>query len=500
MCLRFVFLLITRIAAWLRLSRRQETWKTTEILILRHQLAVLQRRQPHRPKLTWADRALLAALLGVIPKARRHGLRLLVTPDTILRWHRDIVRRRWATRFMRGRTGRPTTRRTIRALVLRLARENPGWGYRRIHGELAGLGVTVAASTVWEILKTNGIDPEPRQTGPAWSRFLRSQAEAILACDFFTVDLLNGTQASVLAVIEHATRRIRILGVTLHPTGEWATQQARNLLMDLGGQAERMKFVIRDRGSSFTAVFDAVLAAAGIRTVLCSVRTPRMNAITERWIGGCRRELLDRTLVWNQHHLRRILREYETHHNQHRPHRSLHGAAPLKPLPEPVDLEQCRVRRQTRAGGLINEYRLVALLGRGFRHAQAIVPDELWARIGPLLPVVPRRADHPGRKRLDNRKVLSGILFVLYTGIPWEFLPQEMGFGSGMTCWRRLRDWQEAGVWQKLHEALLAELNAAGALDWSRAVIDSSHVRALKGGPKRDRARLTVPGPARSTT
>jgi transposase InsO family protein len=144
----------------------------------------------------------------------------------------------------------------------------------------------------------------------------------------------------VLAVIEHATRRIRILGVTLHPTREWTAQQARNLLMDLGGQADRVKFMIRDRGSDFTDIFDAVLADAGIRTVLCNVRTPRMNAIAERWIGGCRRELPDRTLIWNQHHLRRILRDYESHHNQHRPHRSLHGAAPLKPLPEPVDREQ----------------------------------------------------------------------------------------------------------------------------------------------------------------
>src|ERR1022692_1998695 len=145
MCLRLVFLLITRLAAWLRLSRREETWKTAEILILRHQLAVLQRR-PRRLRLNWADRALLAALLGVIPKARRHGLRLLVTPETIVRWHRDIVRRRWAARSMPGKTGRPATRRSIKALVLRLARENPEWGYRRIHGELAGLGVKVAAS------------------------------------------------------------------------------------------------------------------------------------------------------------------------------------------------------------------------------------------------------------------------------------------------------------------------------------------------------------------
>jgi putative transposase len=193
-----------------------------------------------------------------------------------------------------------------------------------------------------------------------WSQFLSSQAEAILACDLFSVDLLDGGQAYVLTVIGHAARRIRILGVTLHPTGEWITQQARNLIMDLGEQAEQMKFMIRDRGSNFTAAFDAVLADAGIRTVLCNVRTPRMNAIAERCIGGCRRELLDRTLIWNQSHLQQILRDYESHHNQHRPHRFLHSAAPLKPLPEPVDLGQYRVRRQARVGGLINEYRLVA--------------------------------------------------------------------------------------------------------------------------------------------
>jgi putative transposase len=360
MCLRFVFLLITRPTSWLRLSQREETWKTAEILILRHQLAVLQRRQPRRLALDWADRAFLATLFAVIPKARRQALRLLVTPDTIVRWHRDIVRRRWAARSMRGKAGRPAARRNIRALVLRLARENPGWGYRRIHGELAGLGAKIAASTVWDILKNAGLDPTPRRADPTWPQFLRSQAEAILACDFFTADLLDGTQAYVLAVIEHATRRIRILGVTLHPTGAWTSQQARNLIMDLGEQAHRVKFMIRDRGSNYTAAFDAVLSDAGIRTVLCNVRTPRMNAIAERWIGGCRRELLDRTLTWNENHLRRILREYETHHNQHRPHRSLDSAAPLKPLPEPVDLEQHRVRRHPRVGGMINEYRLVA--------------------------------------------------------------------------------------------------------------------------------------------
>ena len=191
---------------------------------------------------------------------------------------------------------------------------------------------------MWEFLKKAGIDPAPRRSGPTWSQFLRSQTEAILTCDFFTADLLDGTQAYVLAVTEHLTRRIRVLGVTLHPTSAWTTQQARNLIMDLGDQTDRVRFMIRDRGSNFTTAFDAVLADAGIRTVLCNVRTPRMNAIAERWIGGCRRELLDRTLIWNQAHLQQILREYEIHHNLHRPHRSLHGAAPLKPLPEPVDL------------------------------------------------------------------------------------------------------------------------------------------------------------------
>src|SRR6266851_725050 len=323
MCLRFMFLLTTRLAAWPRLARREETWKTAEILILRHQLALLQRQQPRRPKLKWADRALLATLLTLIPKPRHHEQHLLVTPDTILRWHRGIVRRRWTARSNRRKTGRPATRRNIRALVLRLARENRDWGYRRIHGERAGLGVRVPASTVWEILKNAGIDPAPRRSGPAWPLFLRSQAEAIVACDFFTADLLDGTQAYVLAVIEHAGRRIRILGVTLHPAGSRTARQARNLLMDLGEQAHRVKFMIRDRGSNFTAASGTVLADAGIRTVLCNVRTPRMNAIAGRWTGGCRRELLDRTLVWNQAHLRRILRAYEIHHNQH----------PATPLP-----------------------------------------------------------------------------------------------------------------------------------------------------------------------
>ena len=357
MGLRLVYLTISRLFGWLRLSRRSESWKSAEILLLRHQLTVLQRQAPARPKTTWADRALLAALLEVIPRRRRASLLLMITPETVLRWRRDIVRRRWARKSQHKRPGRPATHHNIATLVLRLARENPGWGYRRIHGELAGLGIRVAPSTVWEILTNARIPPAPRRAGPTWAQFLHAQAEAILATDFFTVDLLDATTVYVLAVIEHATRRIRILGVTAHPDNAWETQQARNLLMDLDERAGAINFLLRDRDTKFPAAFDAVFTAAGIRILQSPVQAPHANAIMERWIGGCRRELLDQTLIWNQRHLLRVLRDYEAHHNEHRPHRSLKQAAPLKAIPAPAtDLNAIRVRRHDRIGGVIHEY------------------------------------------------------------------------------------------------------------------------------------------------
>jgi putative transposase len=197
-------------------------------------------------------------------------------------------------------------------MVLRLARENESWGYRRIHGELAGLGIVAAASTVWQILKDAGIDPAPRRDGPGWTEFLRSQAQAILALDFFTVDLLNGVKVYVLAVIEHGNRRIRILGATEHPVQSWVVQQVRNLLMDLEDAGTRVKFVLHDRDASFIAASDAVFQAAGARIVRSAVQAPRMNSVMERWIGSCRHELLDRTLIWNQSHLMRVCASTKT--------------------------------------------------------------------------------------------------------------------------------------------------------------------------------------------
>jgi putative transposase len=360
--LKLIFLIVSRAVSVLRLSCRESWWKDAEILMLRHQLSVALRERPRtHSQLTWPDRAWLALLAGTLPTERLAAMRLIVTPGTILRWHRGIVRRRWARRSRHGRSGRPPVRRKIRSAVLRLARENESWGYRRIHGELAGLGVTVAPSTVWEILKSAGIDPAPRRDGPGWAEFLRSQAQGILALDFFTADLLNGAKVHVLAVIEHGTRRVRVLGATEHPVQSWVVQQARNLLMDLEDAGTRVKFVLHDRDASFTAAFDAIFQAADIRVIRSAVQAPRMNSIMERWIGSCRRELLDRTLVWNQRHLMTVLREYEDFYNTHRPHRTLSQAAPLRPLPDGVtDLNHFRVQRRDRAGGMIHEYRLVA--------------------------------------------------------------------------------------------------------------------------------------------
>jgi len=248
--------------------------------------------------------------------------------------------------------------------VLRLARENPQWGYRRLHGELLVLGVKVAASTVWELLKDAGIDPAPDRASSTWTQFLRSQAEALLACDFFETTTLSGAQLYVLAVIEHATRRIRILGATAHPNASWVAQAAKNLVMDLDDAGLRARYLIRDRDGKFPELFDAVLHDAGIQVVLTGVRMPRMNSIMERWVQTCRHELLDRTLIWNQRHLLHALREFEQFYNAHRPHQGIANARPLHPLPPPIadpnKIARLDVRRHDRLGGILHEYRHAA--------------------------------------------------------------------------------------------------------------------------------------------
>jgi transposase InsO family protein len=232
--------------------------------------------------------------------------------------------------------------------------ENPTWGYRRIHGELAGLGYTLGASTVWEIIKAASLDPAPRRTGPTWQEFLTAQAEGIVACDFFHTITLR--RLYVFFAVEHTTRRIRILGVTAHPTGGWVTQQARNLLMDLEDAGHRVRFLIRDRDTKYTTAFDAVFTAAGADVIKIPVHAPRANAICERVVGSIRRELLDRILILNIAHARTVLREYEARFNTHRPHRTLNQAARLRALSTvPADPDGLTIRRD-RLGGLLHEY------------------------------------------------------------------------------------------------------------------------------------------------
>ncbi|MDQ3765670.1 MAG: integrase core domain-containing protein [Actinomycetota bacterium] len=282
----------------------------------------------------------------------------IVTPATVLCWHRDLVTRRWTQ--PRRRAGGRSTASELRQLVLRLASENPTWGYRRIHGELAGLGYRIAPSTVWSILKRAGIDPAPRRSAPTWRQFLTAQAHGILATDFFCVDTVLLHRLYVLFVVEHATRRVHLLGITANPTSAWIAQQARNLLMDLDDRLAGFRFLIRDRDSKFTGVFDAIFASEGIPILRTPVRAPRANAIAERWIGTLRRELLDRVLIVNRHHLETVLAKYVAHFNAHRPHRALHQAAPLKPLPHVASSPDLRLRRRDRLGGLIHEYTQVA--------------------------------------------------------------------------------------------------------------------------------------------
>ena len=320
---------------------------------MRHQLAVLQ-RQVTTPRLSWADRAVLAALARLLPKGRLGQLRLIVSPRTLLRWHAGLARRRWA--YPRRAPGRPRTAQRIRALVLEMAYDNPGWGYRRIQGELTGMGCRVAPSTVWQILKDAGIDPAPRRAGQTWRAFLAGQATTILATDFFHVDTVVLRRLYVLFFIEHSTRRVHLAGVTTHPAGEWVTQQARNLLMNLEGRADGFKFLIRDRDAKFTAAFDAVFTAVGARIIKTPVQAPRANAIAERWIASVRRECLDRMLIAGERHLRLVLSEYIDHYNRHRPHRTLQQSPPAgRPYP-PAQGASVRVLRRDRLGGLIREY------------------------------------------------------------------------------------------------------------------------------------------------
>jgi putative transposase len=350
-----VYWVLRRLLELVALRLRSERSKELEILVLRHQLHVLQ-RQVARPRLRPADRVLLAALSRSLPKPAWTSF--FVSPATLLRWHRQLVARRWT--YSRRRVGRPSTDSGISELVLRLARENPSWGYRRIHGELVGLGIALAPSTIWAILRRHGIEPAPRRAELSWSQFLRAQASAIVACDFLTVDTVWLRRLYVLFFIELANRRVHFGVVTANPHERWVTQQARNLVMTLAEREQPVHFLIRDRDSKFARSFDEVFRTEGMRVIRTPVRAPRTKAHAERWVGSLRRECLDRILVLGRHQLEQVVRTYISHHNEHRPHRSLEQRPPLATSPPAGQPPPSAIRRRDRLGGLLHEYHAIA--------------------------------------------------------------------------------------------------------------------------------------------
>jgi putative transposase len=327
--------------------------KDVELLVLRHENQVLRRQLGGRGRWDHADRIWLSALSRLVSRRRWTEI-FPVTPATILRWHRDLVARKW-TYTDRRRPGRPSTDTSVKTLIVRMARENPTWGHKRIQGELARLGFTIAASTVWEILHVAGIDPAPRRAGPSWRQFLSAQAHAIIACDFLVVETVLLKRLYALVFILH------LAGVTARPSGAWAVQQARNLAMDLEDRIGALQFLIHDRDPLFTAAFGEVFKAEGLRIITTLSRTPRMNAICERVIGTLRRELLDRILIVGERHLASVLGEYLLHYNRHRPHQSRRQRPPDIETQSVRDVAELRsVRRKPVVAGVINEYRHAA--------------------------------------------------------------------------------------------------------------------------------------------
>lgn len=334
-----------RVGALIR-SRRGLDLKDIELLVLRHELEAL-RRQVSQPKLKPADRALLAAFVCHLPRSSR-GARL-VTPRTLLRWHQALVRRKW--RQPSGRRGRPALPTEARELVLRLARENPRWGNRRICGELVKLGLEVSPTSVRRLLARARLEPAPRRARPTWREFLRAQAASIVACDFFTVENVFLRRYYVLFVIAHESRSVWLAGCTTSPTGAWVTQQARNLGLDFSDRGVR--FLIRDRDSKYSGPFDQVFRSEGIRIVKTPVRAPKASAIAERFVRSVRSECLDWLLILNRSHLERVLRVYVDNYNRERPHRALELR---RPAPDKRTERSSEIRRRDRLGGLIHEY------------------------------------------------------------------------------------------------------------------------------------------------
>jgi len=354
---KLAYLTLCRSIHLLVLLARGDTAKDLEILVLRQQLTVLRRQVP-RPRFEPADRALLAAVSRMLPRSGWSCF--LVKPETLLRWHRRLVAGAWT--YPCCQTGRPPLDQEVQQLIVRLARENPRWGYQRLRGELQQFGIRVSATAIRTTLRRHSLDPAPRRATTTWKAFLREQAAGIVACDFFTVDTVCLRRLYVLFFIELDTRRIHVGWVTANPDGGWVTQQARNLLLVLEERGRRVRFLLRDRDAKFTRSFDDVFRSEGGEVLVTPVRAPQANAYAERWVRTVRAECLDWLLIVGRGHLEEVLRVYTQHYNCHRPHRAL-GLQSPEPSARPTVLgrsDRGAVRRRDLLGGLLHEYRRAA--------------------------------------------------------------------------------------------------------------------------------------------
>jgi putative transposase len=355
----FVYVVACRLFALVVLLARSDRWKELELLVLGHELSIL-RVQARRPRLMESDRLLLAAVSRVLP--RRSWPVFLVTPETLLRWHRRIVARRWT--YPHRRPGRPPVDQDVRKLIMRLARENSHWGYVRIVGELRKLGITASATLVRNVLARAGIPPAPERATSSWRSFLRQHGTTILASDLFTVDTVWLRRLYVLFFVSIGTRRVEYVACTSSPNTSWMAQQARNLLMELDDCSQRPRFLIHDRDTKFSRAFDNVFRSEGIEIIRTPSQAPNANAYAERWVGSVRRECLDRLLIFGRRQLAHVLRTYIRHFNQQRPHRALDLQPPARgggtDPPPRATVYPLQVRRRDLLGGLLHEYEAAA--------------------------------------------------------------------------------------------------------------------------------------------
>jgi len=353
MILGLLYSVVRSLVDLLLIGLKSDAALQVEVLALRHQLRVLE-RQVRRPRFRHGDRLVLAALSRLLPRPAWRSF--LVSPETLLRWHRELVGRKWALYARRPRrhraAGRPAER---EELIVRMAQENPGWGYRRIQGELLKLGCRCSHGTVRNVLRRHGLQPAPRRSQRSWREFVRQHADQMLAVDFFTVETVWLQRLHVLFFLEIGSRRVHLAGCTASPTGAWVVQQARQLAWLLQDGHIQARYLLHDRDSKFTAGFDEVFGSEGVEVIHLPYRSPRANAFAERWIGTARRELLDHLLIFGCRHLEHVMREFVEHYQAARPHQGLGQRTPRSRPPTAI-LNAGPVERRDRLSGVLHEY------------------------------------------------------------------------------------------------------------------------------------------------